>query len=216
MHLDKTLGTTATNGQYQISGKVHVGPIDQDHLGGHSASLTIKSGVGIGHMGSGSGGIGGVYLGGKGYKYDDLTGHGLSEVEHHQGTSDHQGVTPFSIGQVAGKDMYFNQTVTIQGGNRVYDTYIGPNQTGNPRVGHTVIPNDQSSHESESQYGQLQGQVRIDGTVPGSSYLIGPIISTQLSGGGGGGTGWDYNEMYDPELGYYEEIMPPAYYAWRR
>jgi len=239
MHLDKNLGMTAANGQYTISGKVHVGNLDPNNQSGHSPSLTIKSGVGIGHMGSGSGGIGGVYLAGSGSGHDDLTGHGLSEVEHHQTSSDHQGVTDSSIGQVAGKDMYFKQNVTIQGGNRVYDTYIGADQGNMGHVGHTVIQGGDNSHESMGQYGQLQGQVRIDGTVPGSSYLIGPITSAPLhggdgsnaGGGGGGGNGgggdggggdggpfggWGYEEMYDPELGYYEEIVPPAYYAWRR
>ena len=60
--------------------------------------------------------------------------------------------------------------------------------------------------------------IRVDGTDNSTKLLSLSITSLNptSSSGGGGQCGWEYIEHYDLEIGYYEEIVPPAYYAWRR
>jgi len=54
------------------------------------------------------------------------------------------------------------------------------------------------------------------GSYPSHMQVVGHTNNPTSSSGGGGQCGWEYIEHYDLEIGYYEEIVPPAYYAWRR
>jgi hypothetical protein len=191
-HLGDALGgATAKNAQYTVNAKVHVGDIDQKawDSSGHDPRIEFKSGVGIGHHAPGVGGTGGIFLAGKN------AGTGLSEVEGNQTTQQKQAPAGGSIsGQLAGQDLYIKQNVTIQGGNRVYDTYVGKNQNDMQHMGHTEIANtDRNATDSRS---PLQLEIRADGLVPNTTHLVGPVTVAPLTGSGGGGGGDGGHQVY--------------------
>lgn len=66
---------TSQNGNYQISGKIHIG--SDAHTSKTDPAFVIKSGVGVGEEGC-CGGSGGVFLNGSS-NGNDLTGKGISE-----------------------------------------------------------------------------------------------------------------------------------------